>query len=128
MSEFYDELLPDVIELLEELGQTMHLRRIVAGVVDPITSSVTGGTQSDIPVRGVILDYNDAIGGRIAGGSGPGDGSTILAGDRRVLLDPQVEPLTGDLVVEGGRVWGIIKFSSVNPAGTPMMYTLQVRK
>lgn len=128
MSEFYEELIPDVIELLEELGQTLYLRRVVAGVVDKLSSTVTGGAQQDIPVRGVILDYNDAIGARIAGGSGPGDGSTILAGDRRVLLDPQVEPLEGDLVVEGGRVWSIIKFSSVNPAGVPMLYTLQVRK
>lgn len=127
MSEFYEDLIPDVIELLEELGQTMHLRRLVDPVVDEVASTVTSSPPLDIPVRGVILDYNDGMGGRL-GSRQPGDGSVIQFGDRRVLLDPQVEPLDGDKVVEGGRVWSVVQASRVDPAGVPMLYVLQVRQ
>jgi len=119
MSTFdYAETKADADELLEEFGQAIILRRYEAGG-SPYNPAVGGPYDTD--TVGVVLDY----------GLNEVDGTRVLATDKKVLLavgsvsDP---PTPARKVVIGGVEHAIVSVVTLAPAGTPVMWTLQVRR
>lgn len=116
----YAGLKATVDELLAEFGQDCILRRTGAPVVvDPVEGTVTGGAPQDFPVVGVVTDYEDKM----------IDGEVILRGDRIVYVQATERPQRGDTFVEAdGTTWAVMDFDSVDPAGIPVVFSLQLRR
>lgn len=116
----YAGLKADVDALLAEFGQDCKLRRAGAPVVvDPVEGTVTGGAPVEYPVVGVITDYSDRM----------IDGEVIMRGDRIVYIQATERPMRGDTFVEqNGTEWQVVDFDSVDPAGTPVVFSLQLRR
>ncbi|URA07001.1 virion structural protein [Xanthomonas phage Elanor] len=116
----YASLKADVDELLAEFGQDCMLRRLGAPVVvDPVEGTVTGGAPLEFPVIGVVTDYADKL----------VDGETIRRGDRLVYIQATERPQIGDVFVEAnGTTWSVVDYDAVDPAGTPVLFSLQLRR
>lgn len=119
MSAFdYAETKADVDELIAEFGQTMILRRYDAGgeAYDP-----TAGGPYDVQVVGAVIDY----------ALGEIDGTRVLATDKKVLVavgDVTDPPTPAHRLVVSGVEHAIVAVSTLAPAGTVVMWTLQVRR
>lgn len=116
----YVALKADVDAILAEFGQGCALRRTGAPVVvDPVEGTVSGAAPVEYDVIGVIVDYEDKV----------VDGNTILRGDRLVYIEATTRPQAGDVFVEAnGTEWSVVDYDSVDPAGTPVVFALQVRR
>jgi hypothetical protein len=95
----------------------MALRRVTAGTYDPLSGTTTGGTSADAPCQGILKQITDEYAKAFA----------VEANDQLAVIDGSVEPLMTDLLVVGASALAIVKIIAVNPAGTPLAYTLQVR-
>lgn len=117
----YVGLKADVDALLAEFGQACELRRKGGPVsVDPVAGTVTGGSADQVfPVVGVVTDYNDRL----------IDGEVIMRGDRIVYIQATERPQRGDTFVEAdGKTWAVVDYDAVDPAGTPVVFSLQLRR
>jgi len=114
---FYSDMADMVNELLDDFGQTVTLRRTVAGTFDATTETESGGSTSDITTTGIQKNYRqDQI-----------DGTRVQHGDRLYILDDDQVPVLSDKVKVGSVYWNIVDIQTVNPAGTPLAYFVQVR-
>ena len=116
----YDYSVPaaTAIRLVKRFGQSATLRRSVyASGFDPGAATVT-----DTPCRVAVTDYSTR----------ERDGTKIRVGDKKVLMSTEglgsIEPTTQDKLLIGGVVHVIVDVSTLSPAGTPVLHTLQVRK
>ncbi|USN14405.1 hypothetical protein DONNERLITTCHEN_00040 [Janthinobacterium phage vB_JliS-Donnerlittchen] len=116
----YAALKANVDELLAEFGQQCLLRRKQSPVtVDPVAGTVTGSGAQQFDVLGVVTDYSERV----------VDEQTIKRGDRLVYIQATERPAIGDTFVEAsGKVWAVVDFDAVDPAGTALLYSLQVRR
>ena len=57
------------------------------------------------------------------------DGTLIQRGDCKLML-PGVAPapLVGDTINLGGIIWNVVNVTTDQPAGVPVLFTLQVRR
>lgn len=116
---FYTGLQSTATTLLRQKGQAMTLRRTVPTSSDPVAGTVTPATPVDFTVRGVLTSYKDTL----------VDDTTIKRGDRQALIEAGVvEPAKDDRLIITGQTWTILDVDAVNPAGTPLLYKLQVRR
>jgi len=119
MSAFdYAETKADVDELIAEFGQAITLRRYEAGgeAYDP-----TAGGPYDVQVVGAVIDY----------ALREIDGTRVLATDKKVLVavgDATDPPTPAHRLVVSGVEHAIVSVSTLAPAGTVVMWTLQVRR
>jgi hypothetical protein len=116
---FYADLRATADGLLTDKGQSMTLTKTTAGTYDPETGTSTPTTEAHT-VTGVVLDYpNREI-----------DGTLILRGDKKVLVSADglaVDPAPQDTLTFGGVVNQVIDAKPLRPAGTVVLWTLQVR-
>ena len=110
---FYSELADVAVELLTEFGKEITLERTIGGSGHPVTGVVTTGTPNDQVTIGVVKPYEKNL----------IDGTIIQAGDKEVILSPEIEPLMTD-TIDGMQIVNIIE---INPAGTVLVYKVQVR-
>lgn len=110
------------LKLLQNFGQAVTLRKQTAGAYDPATGSATV-TTADHAGTGVLLDYKLVNSGQML------ENSMVQAGDKKLLLAPDIAatPEPDDLVIAQG-TWRIVNVKAVNPAGTVVLYELQLRK
>ena len=110
---FYSELAEVAVELLTEFGQAVTLTRTTGKSIDPVTGDITAGTSDDQETIGVIKPYSESL----------IDGTLIQVGDKEAIIMATIAPLTSD------RINGmqIIKIIKINPAGTVLVYKVQVR-
>jgi hypothetical protein len=90
---------------------------VTNGTYDPVLGTATGGTSADAPCHGIFKQITDEYAKAFA----------VEANDQLAVIDGSVEPLMTDLLVVGASALAIVKIIAVNPAGTPLAYTLQVR-
>ena len=114
---FYDDMAATVTELLDEFGREMALRRMAESSYDPATGETTGGGQVDLPTVGLFRSMTAEYAAT----------NQVLAGDRLAIIDASQEPRASDRLVAGAEVLTIVRIESINPAGTPLAYRLQVR-
>lgn len=121
MSFDYDDAAADADELLTEFGQACVLDSVTTGAYDPATGEA-GTTSAVHTVVAVILAYPQHF----------IDGSLILSGDKRALVSPvglTVAPKPGDTLTDAYQTeYKVIDAKELAPAGTVVLWTLQVRK
>lgn len=116
----YNEAAADALEALEEAGQPVVVHKPGAG-----GGYVPGvGVVPAEPARN--LDGTGALFGYKAQNI---DGVSVLQGDQRLLLAPQIAepPQVGWTVTATGTTYSIVRVERVAPAGVTVLYKLQVR-
>ncbi|MGX4728068.1 hypothetical protein [Pseudomonas corrugata] len=119
---FYDEMAVMALEMISEFGQPVTISRTEPGEYDPETGGETPGTTVEQTAQGILLDFT---------GQEFQNNSLIRQGDKKLKIVAQGLEWVPDLlnkVVIQGRTWSIVPpLKEVNPAGTPILYELQVR-
>ncbi len=114
----YSDLATTAKELLAEFGQVITITRKAGNTYDPVTGITTAGTATDYLPKGILKQYKSHL----------IDGTRILATDRELVIDDTVEPMMTDTITIGGESWTPIILGESNPAGTPLVYKIQVRR
>jgi hypothetical protein len=117
---FYDEVAADADALIAELGTTSTLTRTVPGGYDPDTGTTTGDVTTVYPCTLAVIPIADKF----------VDGTRILTGDQEAYMSAVGlgDPMPGDVVVWRGATYTTVKGEILAPAGTAVLYTLQLRK
>lgn len=119
---FYDEIAVMALDMITEFGQPVTISKTELGEYDPeLGGEVPGSTVEQI-TQGILLDFT---------GQEFQSNSLIKQGDKKLKIAAQGLQWAPDLlnkIVVQGRVWSIIPpLKEINPAGTPILYELQVR-
>lgn len=113
----YASTATQAAELLQEFGRAATLTRSEPGAYDPTTG--TGSMVDTVQtVYAVVLPYGD----------GMVDGSRILATDQQAYVSVgTTAPRAGDAMTWGADQLRVIEVKALSPAGTAVLYTMQVR-
>lgn len=117
MSAFYDNMAATASRLIGKYGQAISIKRTTGGTIDPVAGTVTAGTASTLTTTGILQRYPDSL----------IDGTRILTSDRLAILAPTTAPTLTDKLTFGSKDWAIVSIQTANPAGTPLVYFVQVR-
>jgi hypothetical protein len=123
---FYSEMAADADLLIGEFGQAVTITPQTAGSYDPATgaASVTATpTQSGTGVEEAYKAHQI-------------DGTLVKAGDIRLMLSPlnaagaalTAPDVNQRVTLADTTVWTIISVERIAPAGTVLMYVLQLRR
>lgn len=104
-------------DLIARFGQPITVVRETGASIDPVTGAATQGAEEQFTPMGVIRPYPARF----------VDGTLIQRGDREMIVDDTVEPKVSDTVLIGGEPWSVVNVETVNPAGVPIIYRVQVR-
>ncbi|SFS27630.1 hypothetical protein [Pseudomonas sp. NFACC42-2] len=119
---FYDEMAVMALEMITEFGQPVTISKTEQGEYDPETGGESPGATVEQTAQGILLDFT---------GQEFQNNSLIKQGDKKLKIAAQGlawVPGLLDKVVAQGRTWSIVPpLKEVNPAGTPILYELQVR-
>jgi hypothetical protein len=119
---FYDEMAVMALEMITEFGQPVTISKTEPGEYDPETGGESPGTTIEQTAQGILLDFT---------GQEFQNNSLIKQGDKKLRIAAQGLEWVPDLlnkVIIQGRTWSIVPpLKEVNPAGTPILYELQVR-
>ena len=123
---FYADMADTSAEMIAEFGQDVTLTLSVPGAYDTATGTTAAPDVSTQTVKGVEEAYS----------ARSIDGTLILAGDKKLhvsplnaagaaITAPQVE---STVTFTDGSVWTVKAVMPLSPGGTPLLYTLQLRK
>ena len=119
---FYDEMAAMALEMITEFGQPVTIRAITVGEYDPDTGTAPPDTVTEQTAHGILLDFT---------GQEFQNNSLIKQGDKKLKIAAKALAWAPDLlnkVIVQGRTWSIVPpLKEINPAGTPILYELQVR-
>lgn len=119
---FYDEMAVMALDLITEFGQPLTIRDIIKGEYDPDTSTTSPDSVVERTAQGILLDFT---------GQEFQTNSLIKVGDKKLKIAAAglgPAPSLLSKVVVQGKTWTIIPpLKEINPAGTPLLYELQVR-
>ncbi|WP_226501408.1 hypothetical protein [Pseudomonas sp. MWU16-30322] len=119
---FYDEMAVMALEMITEFGQPVTISKTVPGEYDPDIGGEAPGVPVEQTAQGILLDFT---------GQEFQTNSLIKQGDKKLKIAAQgLEWVPGllDKVIIQGCTWSIVPpLKEVNPAGTPILYELQVR-
>ncbi|TWI52980.1 hypothetical protein IQ22_02815 [Pseudomonas duriflava] len=121
MADFYSDMATVALDLIGQYGQTVTLQRTAAGEYDPETGTVSDGTAEEQPASGVLLDYT---------GQEFLTNTQIQQGDKKLKIAAkglEWTPEIANKVAIQGKAYSVINLNEINPAGTPLVYELQVR-
>ncbi|MGE8098116.1 hypothetical protein ACQKP6_09150 [Pseudomonas fluorescens] len=122
MAGFYDEMAVMALEMLRDYGQPVTIRDIIKGAYDPSTSKTQPDTIVERTAQGILLGFT---------GQEFQTNSLIEVGDKKLKIAASgltSPPTLLSKVVAQGRTWTIVPpLKEINPAGTPILYELQVR-
>ncbi|WP_034135917.1 hypothetical protein [Pseudomonas lactis] len=122
MNAFYDRTAATALRLITQFGQPVTISKTEPGEYDPETGGDTPGATIEQTAQGILLDFT---------GQEFQNNSLIRQGDKKLKIAAQGlawVPGLLDKVVAQGRSWSIVPpLKEVNPAGTPILYELQVR-
>jgi len=119
---FYDEMAAMALDLITEFGQPVTIRDVTPGEYDPDSSTTAPDTVVERSAQGILLDFT---------GQEFQTNTFIQQGDKKLKIAAKgldSAPTLLSKVVAQGRTWSIIPpLKEINPAGTPLLYELQVR-
>jgi hypothetical protein len=122
MATFYDEMAEMALEMIREFGQDVIIRATSAGEYDPETGTAPTDTVTEQTAQGILLDFS---------GQEFQNNSLIKQGDKKLKIAAKGLEWVPDLlnkVIVQDRTWSIVPpLKEINPAGTPILYELQVR-
>jgi hypothetical protein len=121
----YDDIQTAAGDALGEFGQAVTLTSPGVKTRSTATGAVTTGTPATQTASGVVDNYSlREI-----------DGSNVQRGDQKLYLsalnsdgDAITAPVLGSTATVNGAVWRVMEVETVSPAGTPVLYVLQLRK
>ena len=119
---FYDDMAGVALELIAEFGQAVILREVIPGEYDPETGQTAPDQAREQIGQGIMADFS---------GLEFQNNSLIKQGDKKLKLAAsglRWAPSLMSKVVVQGVTWAIVPpLKEINPAGTPLLYELQVR-
>ena len=119
---FYDEMAVMALEMITEFGQPVTLSKTEPGEYDPEQGGEAPGATVEQTAKGILLDFT---------GLEFQNNSLIKQGDKKLKIAAQGLEWVPDLLSKvsiQGRTWSIVPpLKEINPAGTPIVYALQVR-
>ena len=116
---FYESLKNTASKLLKDKGQLVTFTRKVTAGFDPVTGIDTPASSTTFTGYGAAFDYN----------SSQIDGTLIKAGDIRFLFEAtDTAPLEEDTTVIDSVIYVVKNVKKTSPAGTVVMYEVQLRK
>ena len=119
---FYDEMAVTALNMITEFGQPVIICFTTIGEYDPETGLAPPDSIKEQTAQGILLDFT---------GQEFQNNSLIKQGDKKLKIAAQGLEWVPDLlsrVVAQGRTWSIVPpLKEVNPAGTPILYELQLR-
>jgi hypothetical protein len=119
---FYDEMAVMALDLITVFGQPVTLRDTIKGEYDPATGSTGPDTVIERSAHGILLDFT---------GQEFQANNLITAGDKKLKIAASglnAPPTLLSKAIVQGKTWSIIPpLKEINPAGTPLLYELQVR-
>lgn len=115
---FYTDLAATARSQLRQFGKKRTLTRTTGDSNDPVTGEVTAGTETTYKPNGVLKPFPAAL----------IDGTRIRKDDRELILDDTVEPLMDDTITIGSQDWNIVDITGIEPADTPVVWFVQVRR
>lgn len=119
---FYDEMAVMALDMITEFGQPVTISKTEPGEYDPETGGDSSDATLEQAAQGILLDFT---------GQEFQNNSLIKQGDKKLKIAAQGLKWVPDLlnkVIIQGRTWSIVPpLKEVNPAGTPILYELQVR-
>lgn len=125
----YNEAAVDALELIAEFGQAITLTKQgnESGGFDPVTGDVIAAQPSvTVSGAGVLVNYKtDELG--ISSFKSEEAENNILAGDAKILCSLTGTPEINMTLPFNGKTWRVVNISTLQPSGTVVMYTLQVR-
>lgn len=120
MADFYGNLKGLATKLLRQYGRDATLLRTTPGTYDSVTGEETGSTTEMLPAKGVLTDVHEDS--RLA------QGSTVMVGDRALLLEASFGLQKTDTITMDGQSWNIVHFLPLSPGDTVLLYEVHVRK
>jgi hypothetical protein len=120
MADFYARMAEVALTLIGRFGQTVTLQNNVAGEYDPSTGTVEGTTQEQ-QASAVLQDYT---------GQEFLTNTQIQQGDKKLKVAAkglEWPPSLANKAIVQGTTYSVINVNEINPAGTPLVYELQVR-
>ena len=122
MSAFYDRMAATALRLIAQYGLTVTLRTVTPGEYDPEASETAPETVTEQAGQGILIDYT---------GLEFQANSLIKQGDKKLKLAAKgltSAPSLLSKVIADGKTYSIVPpLKEINPAGTPLLYELQVR-
>ncbi|MBM1191531.1 hypothetical protein [Pseudomonas weihenstephanensis] len=119
---FYDEMAVMALEMITEFGQSVTISKAETGEYDPETGGDSPGATIEQTAQGILRDFT---------GLEFQNNSLIKQGDKKLKIAAQGLEWLPDLLSKvsiQGRTWSIVPpLKEINPAGTPILYELQVR-
>jgi hypothetical protein len=122
MTAFYERMAETALRLIRQYGQAVTLREITPGSYDPSTGETSPDTATEASTSGVLIEYT---------GQERQANSLIQQGDKKLMVPAKAlaQPSLNSKVIIQGEVWTIVPpLKVMNPAGTPLVYELQVRR
>ncbi|MBD9585825.1 hypothetical protein IB254_02035 [Pseudomonas sp. PDM03] len=119
---FYDEMAALALDMIAEFGQPVIIRATTVGEYDPEAGTASPDTVIEQTAQGMLIDFT---------GQEFQNNTLIKQGDKKLKIAAQGlawVPGLLDKVIVQGRTWSIVPpLKEINPAGTPILYELQVR-
>lgn len=119
---FYDEMATVALDLITEFGQPVTILDVTPGEYDPELGGTGPDTVVERTAQGIMAEFT----GREFQAN-----SLIQAGDKKLKVAAkglESPPTLLSKIVCQGRTWSIVPpLKEINPAGTPLLYELQVR-
>lgn len=119
---FYSEMAVTALEMITEFGQLVTITKTEPGEYDPDIGGEAPGATVEQVAQGILLDFT---------GQEFQNNSLIKQGDKKLKIAAKGMawvPGLLDKVVAQGCTWSIVPpLKEINPAGTPILYELQVR-
>ncbi len=116
----YDGAAKTALSLLKDFGKTMTLIQETAKAgSDPFDPAEPD--ENTFTVTGVLLDIKDK----------DFPDSKIIVGDRKAIIAARglaTTPAVGDVLKDGADEYQVIVPMPLNPAGTAVIHTLQIRR
>ena len=119
---FYDEMAVMALDMITEFGQPVTISKTEPGEYDPETGGDSPGATIEQTGQGILRDFT---------GLEFQNNSLIKQGDKKLKIAAQGLEWVPDLLSKVSiqdRTWSIVPpLKEINPAGTPILYELQVR-
>jgi hypothetical protein len=116
--DFYASLATTATNLLTSRGQTVSFSRDNVTSFNPVTGEETKGTAVTYSGQGAVFGY----------ASTEIDGTDIQRDDKRMILEAvSTAPVIGDTATIDSVEHRVVDVDQVSPAGTVVIYKLQLR-
>lgn len=114
----WNELVLVAEEIVTEFGQAITVKSVTQGAYDTQTGQITS-IVTEITTIGVLFDY----------GEKDINGTTVLKGDKKVLIKPVglTNVTVNDSIVINGEEYHITMVTQTNPAGTNLLWEVSIR-